>query len=460
MSAAADLPEPELLRALTLLDAILLVVGTVIGSGVFLVPAEIARAVHGAVPMLAVWVVGGFFTLLGAMSLAELGAAIPHAGGLYTYIGRAFGPTAGFLCGWMLFTVATSGSIATLAAALPIYLGGFVALTPAASKAIGIGAIGVFTAINLFGVRRGAMAQSILTALKVGGLAAMVGAIFLLPSLPRAATASVSMSSALAGPFGVAAFGTALVAVLWAYEGWHDVTFIAGEMRTPQRDFPRGLIGGTVIVVALYLAANLAYLHVLTPGEIAGSPRVALEAIRRVAGETGGRLLTAAILCSILGAMNALVLAGPRAYYQMARDGLLFERFGRVHPRWRTPADAILLQGVWSALLVLFIGGFAQLFTYVIFGGWIFYALAVGGVVALRRREPALARPFRVPGYPVVPLLFVAGAAFLVVNTLVTTPRESILGLAFIALGLPLYVLRRRFSGSLRSLPPAAKRER
>jgi basic amino acid/polyamine antiporter, APA family len=439
MSAPAPPPpEHELLRALGLFDALMLVVGTIIGSGVFLVPSEIARAVHGAGPMLAVWVAGGVFTLLGAMSLAELGAAIPHAGGLYTFVGRAWGPLPGFLCGWMLFTVATSGSIATLAAALPIYIAGFVPLSSPAEKAIGIGAIAFFTAINLFGVRRGALAQNVLTAAKVGGLLAMVAAVFLLPSPPRTAGGAVPPIG-----FGIAAFGTALVAVLWAYEGWHDVTFIAGEMRTPQRDFPRGLVGGTAIVVVLYLAANLAYLHVLTPSEIATADRVALAAIRRVAGETGGRLLTAAILCSILGAMNALVLAGPRAYYQMAKDGQLFARFGRVHPRWKTPADAILLQGIWSALLVVFIGGFSQLFTYVIFGGWIFYALAVAGVLVLRHKEPGLERPFRVPGYPLVPLLFVAGAAFLVVNTLATTPRESLLGLAFIALGIPLFALRR-----------------
>jgi APA family basic amino acid/polyamine antiporter len=430
----------ELLRALGLSDAIMLVVGTIIGSGVFLVSSDIARAVHGAGPLLAVWVVGGFFTLLGAMSLAELGAAIPHAGGLYTYIARAWGPLAGFLCGWMLFTVATSGSIATLAAALPIYAGGLVPLTPFEGKALGIAAIALFTAVNLFGVRHGSIAQNVLTALKIGGLLAMVAAIFLLPSPPRAASAPHGFP----GPVGVAAVGTALVAVLWAYEGWHDVTFIAGEMRAPQRDFPRGLVGGTCIVIALYLAANLAYLHVLTPAEIGSSERVALEAIRRVAGETGGRLLTAAILCSILGAMNALVLAGPRAYFQMARDGLLFRRFGHVHPRWRTPADAILLQGIWSSLLVVFIGSFSQLFTYVIFGGWIFYALAVLGVPVLRRKEPALPRPFRVPGYPALPFVFAAGAAYLVVNTLVTTPRESLIGLAFIALGIPLYFLRRK----------------
>jgi len=441
-----DQSEGDLLRALSVWDAIMLVIGTIIGSGIFLVPSEIARAVHRPGLMLMVWITGGLFTLLGALSLAELGAAIPHAGGLYTFVGRAFGPLAGFLCGWMLFTVATSGSIATLAAALPIYVAGFVALSPLAAKAIGIGAIALFTVINMFGVKRGALAQNVLTAAKVAGLLAMVAALFLLPVRPSVESESTPagmLTAGSTGAVGVAAFGVALVAVLWAYEGWHDVTFIAGEMRYPQRDFPRGLIGGTTIVVGLYLAANLAYLHVLTPAEIASSDRVALTAIRRVAGETGARLLTAAILASILGAMNALILAGPRAYYQMAKDGQLFARFGRVHPRWRTPADAILIQGIWSALLVVFIGGFSQLFTYVIFGGWIFYALAVGGVIVLRRKEPGLDRPFRVPGYPVTPLLFVAGAAFLVINTLATTPRESLIGLGFIALGIPLFALRR-----------------
>ncbi len=200
----------------------------------------------------------------------------------------------------------------------------------------------------------------------------------------------------------------ALVAVLWAYEGWHDVSFAAGEIHNPQRNFPRGLVAGTLVIVALYLTANLAYLHVLSPSEIASSERVALTAIRKVAGEWGGKFLTAAIVCSILGAMNALILAGPRAYYQMAKDGLFFERMGDVHARFRTPVPALVLQAIWSCLLVLFIGGFSQLFTYVIFGGWIFYALAVASVVALRRKAPGMERPFRVPGYPWVPILFVA----------------------------------------------------
>jgi APA family basic amino acid/polyamine antiporter len=441
--------ETELARELGLFDTINLVIGTVIGSGIFLVPSEIARAVHTPGWMLAVWVIGGVLTLLGALSLAELGAAMPEAGGIYTFITRAFGRLPGFLCGWMLFTVATSGSIATLGAAFPIYLGAFLRLNPTTSKVAGVIAILALTWINAIGVKNGARVGNVLTALKVGGLVVMVLAIFLLPGPTKAAAAATAAAAPAlpAGPVPLAAIGVALVAVLWAYEGWHDVSFAAGEMRDPQKNFPRALIGGVAIIIGLYLVANLAYLSVLSPAEIAATDRVALLALTRVTGAWGGKLMTAAILCSILGAMNALILAGPRAYYQMAKDGLFFDRVSRVHPRWRTPVEALVFQGLWSAFLVLFIGGFSQLFTYVIFGGWIFYALAVLSVIVLRRKEPGLARPFRVPGYPIVPVLFAATALAIVANTLIATPRESLLGLAFIALGIPIYYVQKAWRG-------------
>jgi basic amino acid/polyamine antiporter, APA family len=439
-------PGHGLRRDLTLFDATNIVIGTIIGSGIFLVPSEIARAVHTSGWMLAVWVIGGILTMLGALSLAELGAAMPEAGGIYTFITRGFGPLWGFLCGWMLFTVATSGSIATLGAAFPIYLAAFVPLTPVTTKVVGLVVIAVLTWINAIGVKNGARVGNVLTVLKVGGLVVMVIAIFLLPG-PSAEAAGVAPPPPMplpTGPVPAAAIGVALVAVLWAYEGWHDISFAAGEIHAPQKNFPRAVIGGVAIVIGLYLLANLAYLKVLTPAEIAATDKVALVAMMRVTGAWGGKLLTAAILCSILGAMNALILAGPRAYYQMAKDGLFIERVSRVHPRWRTPVEALLFQGIWSAFLVLFIGGFSQLFTYVIFGGWIFYALAVLSVIALRRKEPGLTRPFRVPGYPIVPLLFAATAGAIVVNTLIATPRESIIGLAFIALGIPIYWMQRK----------------
>jgi APA family basic amino acid/polyamine antiporter len=431
----------ELRRDLTLFDSISLVIGTIIGSGIFLVPAEIARAVHTPGWMLGIWVIGGVLTMLGALSLAELGAAMPEAGGIYTFIGRAFGPLLGFLCGWMMFTVITSGSIATLGAAFPIYLGAFVPLTPTTTKLVSIVAIVVMTWINIIGVKNGARLGNVLTILKVGGLIVMVLCIFFLP--PQAAPGSAPAMELPGGPVELAKIGVALVAVLWAYEGWHDISFAAAEMKDPQRNFPRAVIGGVAIVITLYLLANFAYLKVLTPAEIASSERVALTAMTRVTGVWGGKILTAAILCSILGAMNSLILAGPRAYYQMAKDGLFFERVSRVHPKWQTPVESLVFQGLWSVFLVLFIGGFSQLFTYVIFGGWIFYGLAVLSVIVLRKKAPNMARPFRVPGYPIVPIVFGIVAFAFVLNTLIETPRESGYGLAFIALGIPIYLVQR-----------------
>ena len=273
--ASDDGGHPGLARDLTLFDAINLVIGTIIGSGIFLVPSEIARAVHTSGWMLAVWVIGGVLTMLGALSLAELGAAMPEAGGIYTFISRGFGQLWGFLCGWMLFTVATSGSIATLGAAFPIYLGAFVPLTPTTTKIAGLVVIALLTWINIVGVKNGARVGNFLTACKVGGLVVMVVAIFLLPA--HADPAAAAAAPLPSGPVPLAAVGVALVAVLWAYEGWHDVTFAAGEMHNAQRNFPRAIIGGVGIVIAVYLLANLAYLKVLTPAEIAGSDRVALD---------------------------------------------------------------------------------------------------------------------------------------------------------------------------------------
>jgi basic amino acid/polyamine antiporter, APA family len=445
----ATRPAGELLRKLGLVDTSNLVIGAVIGSGIFLVPSEIAHAVRTPDWMIAVWVIGGAFTLLGSLSLAELGAAIPVAGGIYSFIERAFGQIAGFVCGWTLFTVSMSGAIATLGAAFAIYLRGLTPLSPVAGRTAAIAAVLVLTVINFLGVRSGAFTQNVLTFLKVGGLLAMVATVFLLPPIaPHPGAAALHE-----GPIGLTAIGVAMVAVLWAYEGWHDVSFAAGEIRNPKKTFPLGLVGGTSVVVAIYVAANLAYLHLLTPSEIAGSERVALAAIARVLGPWAGKVLIAVIICSVLGAMNATILAAPRAYYQMARDGLLPHWLAGVHPRYHTPAAAIVVQGVWASFLILFIGGFSQLFTYVIFGGWIFYALAVASVLVLRRKEPNLPRPYSVPGYPWVPVVFVLGAFGLVASTLLAAPREALIGLAFIGLGIPLYFIGRLSGGRRTPLP-------
>ncbi len=437
--AVADTDSGGLLRALGPWDMAFFLVGTVIGSGIFLVPSEIARVVHSEPLILGIWVVGGALTLLGVLSMAELGAAIPSPGGMYTYLSRAYGELAGFLCGWTMFTVITSGAIATLAVAFTIYLGALVSISHAGALLLSVTLILLLTAVNILGIRAGAAVQNALAFLKIAGLLGMTVAIFILP-----AHESKAASPAPAEPAGIAAIGIAFVAVFWAYEGWHDASFVAGEVRNPQRNFPLGCILGELAIIGLYLAANLGYFRVMSLPEIAASPRVGLTAIGKVAGPWGTRALTAAIICSILGAMNGSILAGPRSYFQMSRDGLLPEVLGGVHPRFRSPAAAIALQGIWSCLLVLFLGGFSQLFTYVIFGGWLVYGLTVAAVIVLRRKEPALPRPFRVPGYPFAPAAFVAAALGLMVSTIVQRPRESLLGLGFIALGVPLYFFARR----------------
>ncbi|MGH9441160.1 MAG: APC family permease [Thermoanaerobaculia bacterium] len=439
---ANALTDPEsggLIRVLGPWDLAFFLVGTVIGSGIFLVPSEIARVVDSEPLILGIWVVGGALTLLGVISMAELGAALPSPGGMYTYLSRAYGKLAGFLCGWTMFTVITSGAIATLAAAFVIYLGGLVSLSSGSARAVSIGLILALTGANVLGIRAGSAVQNVLAALKIAGLAGMTIAIF---ALPARAPKLPSMTSPKAPGF--AAIGIALVAVFWAYEGWHDASFVAGETRDPQRSFPLGCVLGELVIIGLYLAANVAYFRVMSVAEIAASPRVGLAAIAKVAGPWGGRALTAAIMCSILGAMNGSILAGPRSYFQMSRDGLLPEGLGGVHPRFRSPAASIVLQGVWSCLLVLFLGGFSQLFTYVIFGGWLVYGLAVAAVIVLRVKEPDLARPFRVPLYPAAPAAFVAASLGLMISTIVQRPRESLLGLGFIALGVPMYFLLRR----------------
>jgi APA family basic amino acid/polyamine antiporter len=437
--------EGGLLRALGRWDIAFFLVGTVIGSGIFLVPAEIAREIRSEPVTIGIWIAGGILTMFGVLSIAELAAAIPAPGGIYTYISRAYGKLPGFLCGWAIFTVITSGAIATLAVAFSIYLSGLFPMAPGAARAFSILAVLLLTGANILGVRTGAAVQNVLTTLKVGGLAGMTIAIFAF-ARPAPVSAAVPVPAV---PGGIAGIGIAFVAVFWAYEGWHDATFVAGEVRNPQRNFPSGVVLGEILIVGLYVAANLAYFRVMTASEIAASPRVGLVAIGKVLGPWGGRALTAAIMCSILGAMNGSILAGPRAYFQMARDGLLPRGLAEVHARFRTPAAAIALQGVWASILILFIGGFSQLFTYVIFGGWLMYALATAAVPILRRKEPDLERPFRVPGYPAVPFVFLAAAAVLTASTILQRPRESLLGLGFIALGVPLYFFFRRSSARL-----------
>ena len=438
----ANTPEeqPQLLRALGLWETTAIAMGIMIGTAVFIVPAEITREVGSPRAALAVWAVGGVLSLFGALSFAELAAMMPQAGGQYVYLREAYGSLVAFLCGWTFFLAAQSGGISVLAVGFAQYLGEFFPLSPWQQKAAAAASILLFTAINYRGVREGGIVQSLLAGLKVGAIVALISLGYLLVNGPPQGVA------ALPAPTGtgfVASFGVAMVAALWAYEGWNTCTFAAGEVKRPERNLPLALILGTAGVIVIYLGLNLVYYHVLTLPEIAQSPRVAADAAVRIFGRVGSYLVALAIIISTLGSINGSVLAAPRVYYAMAQDGLFFRWCAAVHPRYRTPHLALLLQGGWAVLLVAW-GTYEQLFTYVVFVAWVFYALTAFAVIVLRRKMPDLPRPYRVSGYPFVPIGFVLAATWFLANALIERPVESGIGSLIVLLGIPVYLIWRR----------------
>lgn len=423
-------------RSLGLRDLTLIVVGTVIGSGIFIVPSAVLRQTGEQVgPALLVWLVGGVLSLLGALTYGELGAMNPRAGGLYVYVRDTFGSLPAFLYGWTMFFAISSGSLATLAVAAGGYLEQLVYLGPVGRKIAALAMIATVTAVNVRGTRHGATVQNWATAIKVGAILVMSAWLIGVgdqlggdqPVWPERWTAE-HLSGA----------GLAMIGVLWAYEGWQYVTFSAGEALNPQRTFPRGIVAGTLLLIGVYLLANVGYLAALGPTEAAASDAVAAEAVSQLVGPAAGKLIAAAIVISMFGAANGLSLTAPRVYFAMARDGLFFKQLAVVDQRFGTPAFAILASGVWASVLALS-GTFEELLTYVVFAGWIFYALGGLSVLVYRRRFPDWPRPFRTPLYPVTPVLFFLSAAAIVVNTLLARPRQGLLGLAIMLLGTPAY---------------------
>ena len=431
-------PTRDLARVLRFPDLIFIVIGTVIGSGIFLVPGGVLRESGGDVGIaLLVWLVGGILSLLGALTYGELGAMDPQAGGLYVYLRDSFGRLPAFLYGWALFFVIGSGSVATLAAAFARYVQQFVPLGPWSAKLVAVGMIAVVAAVNVRGTRRGADVQNWSTAIKTVALL-LLSALLLLGGRRLGDPDIAVFTTPVTGEL-LAGAGVALVAVLWAYEGWHYVTFSAGETVNPQRDFARGIVSGTAIVIVVYLLANLAYIAALGPAGVMQSTRVAADAVNTLFGNPWGQLVTIPILISIFGAANGIALTEPRVFYAMARDGVFFQTLARVHPRFGTPALAIIASAAWSAVLAL-TGTFEQLLTYVVFAGWAFYALAAASIFVYRRRRPDAPRPFRTPGYPVTPVVFIVVSAAIVLNTLVAQPAQALLGLGIILLGTPAYL--------------------
>ncbi|HEX2694426.1 MAG TPA: amino acid permease [Acidobacteriota bacterium] len=428
----------NLSRVLGLWDVMATVIGGVIGSGIFLVPKSIATVLPSPLLMLSVWVFGGLLSFFGALVFSELGAAMPEAGGMYVFLREAYGPLLSFLFGWTLFLVIDSGAIATLTVAFASrYLPYFFKMSPLVIKAVSVAFIVFLAAVNIAGVRAGANLQNLLTIIKTGALIIVAGVIFV---FGKGSIANfVSPAPDLGSPGILGAFGIGLVAVLWAYKGWESSTYSAGEVKKPERNIPLGILLGTLAVVAVYILVNLAYLYVLPVGEIAKSDRIASDALRLVTGPVGGSLIALVILFSIMGAANQNILCSPRVYFAMARDGLFFKRIADAHPKYLTPYVSIVAISVWSIILSLFFGTFEQLFTYVIFGQWIFFGLTVAAVIILRKKRPDMPRPYRTWGYPFTPIFFILAALFISLNSLINEFRNAIIGLIIILLGVPVY---------------------
>jgi APA family basic amino acid/polyamine antiporter len=407
-----------------------------------------------------VWVAGGIMSLSGALSYAELSAAMPGAGGEYVYLREAYGPLWSFIYGWTQMWVAKSGSIATLATAFFLYVANFhpelkqtaghipIPLGPSGGplevsygQILGMALILALGGLNYFGVKIGGRVQVFVTICKVG----LIFAVIAIGLGTGHGDMGNFRSSVAVTTNGIAAFFTALVAALWAYDGWNNVSMVASEIREPQRNLPRALIGGTAAVMAIYLLANAAYFYVLPAKEVAVSDLVAADMMRKIFGQAGANMVSVAAMISIFAALNGSILSGSRVPYAMAVDGLFFKSVANVHPQFRTPGISILALSAWSAILVLS-GRYDQLFTYVIFASWILYGMTTAAVLVLRRKRPEMPRPYRTFGYPVIPIVFVMSALCLVISTLFNSPRESLLGLSLVLVGLPFYYswVRRR----------------
>jgi basic amino acid/polyamine antiporter, APA family len=448
----APAERPALVKGLGTWDAALITIGSVLGTGIFLTTSDMARVLPHPGLILLAWACGGVLTLAGALTYAELGAMFPRAGGQYHFLKEAYGPLWGFLFGWTAFAVINCGGIAALAVGFGQYLGSFVPFfstsqvlwtvplgwswSVTGAQLAGAVAILFLTAVNYIGLREGTLVQNIVTLMKIGSVVGL-GVLGLVVAAPIAV--SPQLGASLPSTPLLAAFGMAMIAVLWSYDGWYGITASAGEMSNPKRNLPLGLLIGTVTITLLYVLMNLVYVRALPVEEMATAERIGERAADVLFGPIGAKLVTVAVLISTFGCISSTILWAPRIYLAMAEDRLFFSALARVHPRYRTPGASIVAQGAWSIVLALS-GSYQQLYTYVIFAGTAFHVATGAAVFVLRRARPEADRPYRAWGYPVVPLLFVLSSLAIVVNTVFQMPLESIAGLGLVALGVPAYL--------------------
>jgi len=448
---------PQLLRALGLREGIAIHMGVIIGSGIFLVPATIAGRLHAMGPIMLVWIVAGMLTLFGALSLAELSAVLPQAGGPYVYLRNSFGRLWAFLFSWNDFFINKAGSAAAIAIGFATYLGYFIdPISPQHAfyrdewsllghpmefafgwnQIVAMAAIALVTFINVRGVKFSGWVMNIFTTAKVAALVGLILAVIFsgkgssanfLPWWPE------SWSSEM-----TAAFGLAMISALWAYDGWIDVTLTAGEFKNPQRNVPLSLLIGTIAIIAIYLSANLAYAYAIPLDAMQGSSRIAADVAQVVLGPIGAALIVFGIMCSTFGSANGMLLAGPRSLYAGGVDGTFAKTFGKVHPQYHSPYVAIITLGVWGAILTLS-GTYDQITSYVVFGSWAFYAMTAVSVIILRKKMPDAERPYKAWAYPYATLLFVGIAGWFVYNTLVEDTRNAIIGIVLLLISLPFY---------------------
>ena len=427
---------PSLERVLSLLDATMINVGGIIGSGIFMVPATVAFFTGSTSLFFLVWILGGIVSLFGALSVAELGAAMPQAGGQYVYLNEAYGPIWGYLYGWSAVAVINTASIAAVGVAFSEYLGFFFPISDASIKGIAVVTIVLLTIINIVDVKSGARFQNLFTLSKLGAIFGIILLGLVMEGGTNQNLSPIFSDKPFIGLIGP--LGLAMVSVLWTFDGWIFITYVAGEVKNPGRNIPLSLIFCMLIVVSVYLLLNYVLLFILGFTGMNGSELVVSDAASVFLGNKGAAVVTLIILISLIGANNGFVLSSARINYAMARDKLFFNQAAQIHSRFKSPANALIIQCVWACLLT-FTGTFNQLITYIIFTSWIFYGMSAGAVIILRKKKPDMDRPYKTPAYPWIPIIFIFFAIFLTINTIMEAPRDAAIGAGIILAGLPLY---------------------